>query len=414
MPEQEQAPTPQKSGKKSLFKAFWQIVMKLIIPALIIAAAIAYYQYQEATQPKARQGKRRELARLVTVETARKTNAQATIQAMGTVKAACETTLKPEVSGIVVDRDPAVVPGGIVAKDKVLYRIDRRNYEAVVKQRESDAARADQDLKLESGNQIVAKQEMAMLDDLKAPADQALILRQPQLAYAKAQLASARAALDKALLDVKRCTITAPFNGIITEKFVDKGTLVSPAAPLVTLMGTDEAWIEVLVQVDMLRWIQHPDGRGAAGSAVRIHQPFAWGESVFRTGRVIQLLPALERQGRMARLLVSLKDPFCLNDPGGDTPRLLMDDYVRVEIQGLPLADVIELKREHLRDGDRVWLMDKERKLAIQPVDILFRTQDKVYIQDGIKAGDRIITTDMPVAVAGMPLRLEEKQPVRP
>ena len=47
-----------------------------------------------------------------------------------------------------------------------------------------------------------------------------------------------KAALEKARLDVQRCTIRAPFNAVIKTKYADVGARVSPTAPL----GLPPSW----------------------------------------------------------------------------------------------------------------------------------------------------------------------------
>ena len=109
----------------------------------------------------------------------------------------------------------------------------------------------------------------------------------------------------------------------------------------------------------------------------------------------------------MAQLLVSVKDPLSLH---GDSslPKLLIGSYVRVDIEGIQLLDVFRIKREYLREGNSVWIMNDVNKLEIRPIEIVFRSNDVVYVENGLQEGQRLIITDISAPVEGMDLRLQK------
>jgi hypothetical protein len=103
-------------------------------------------------------------------------------------------------------------------------------------------------------------------------------------------------------------------------------------------------------------------------------------------------------------LLVCVRDPLSLNS--GDLPTLLIGSYVRVEISGKTIFSVIPLARDHLRNGDVVWIMNLENGLEIRPVEIVFRNKLTVYVRHGLEPGERIVVTDIEAPVENMPLCL--------
>ena len=54
MPQTEQAPTSSKAGRRTMAKAFWNILIKLIIPALIITLFLNRYFVQGLTMGSAK------------------------------------------------------------------------------------------------------------------------------------------------------------------------------------------------------------------------------------------------------------------------------------------------------------------------------------------------------------------------
>jgi len=116
----------------------------------------------------------------------------------------------------------------------------------------------------------------------------------------------------------------------------------------------------------------------------------------------------------MARVLVSVPDPLGLEDASGKTPPLLIGSYVRIEIEGTVLENVIALDRDHLRDGNRVWIMNGRDELEIRRVEVAYRGRERVLVADGLKAGEKVVTTDLTAPVAGMPLRTETAETPSP
>lgn len=64
---------------------------------------------------------------------------------------------------------------------------------------------------------------------------------------AKAQVQQAEAALELAKSYLKDCTIKSPISGIISERFADEGSLVSPAAPLVSIV--DISSVKIILHI---------------------------------------------------------------------------------------------------------------------------------------------------------------------
>lgn len=379
---------------------------KVIIAVLIVGGAMVIYRYQIKTSPRMGRKRPPRQARLVQVASLQRSDCTTTVTGDGVVMPARQVALRPQVTGQVVKLSDNVVPGGIVREGQNLLAIDRRDYETLVSQRQFDVARALRDLKVEKGNQAIAEQEYELLGEAVAEEDRELVLRQPQIVSAEAAYESAKAALEKARLDLSRCDITAPFNAIVQDKKIDLGATVSLNTDLVTLIGTDEAWIEVKVWVDQLKWLTIPRTANDSGSQVKIYNKLAWGADRFRTGRVVCLLGELEKLGRLARVLVSVDDPFCLKPENGGLPQLLMDSYISAEIGGRTLASVFEIDRSQIRENQTVWIMDNAGQLDIRPVQIVFSDADKAYVTAGLEESEQLIVTDIAAPVQGMPLRV--------
>jgi len=144
------------------------------------------------------------------------------------------------------------------------------------------------------------------------------------------------------------------------------------------------------------------------GSEARIFNESAWGEDAFRAGHVLRLLPSVDPDGRMAHLLISIRDPLGLDGEKGSTPSLLIESYVRTEIVGPSFPSLMVVPRDMVRDGDKVWVMDEEDTLEIRKVGIRYRGREDIVLESGLEEGERMVVTDLSAPVEGMPLREEE------
>lgn len=384
--------------------------LRRLMPVSVLLAGAVVAMLLMQTGPSAKREPPPRQARLVETQPVVFGTARTRIEAMGTVIPAESVTLQPQVSGEIIAVSDDLEPGGLLRAGDELLRIDPQDYELAVLQRESEVAQAESALRLELGQQAIAKREFELLNETMEEEDRDLVLRKPQLESVRAQLALARASLKKAKLDLQRTRVTAPFNAIVESRPVEVGSRVTMTNTLAMLAGTDTCWVEVSVPVKELQWISVPRGNEATGSRVRISNPAAWGEGVSREGRVIRLAGDLEKEGRMARLIVEADDPFALKPESSDRPIMLMDSYVSVEIEGRQLEDVAAIAREHLRDGDRLWIMGADDTLEIRKVDIAFRGHDRIFVTQGVEGGERLVVTDLAAPVAGMPLRMKGEE----
>jgi hypothetical protein len=185
------------------------------------------------------------------------------------------------------------------------------------------------------------------------------------------------------------------------------GSQVSAGDPLARLAGVDRYWIETTIPPDKLRWLTFADNGAQDGSRVSIRQRTAWNADQFRSGTLYRLIGELEGNTRLARALVAVDDPLARNTEDPDVPALMIGTYVECLIEGREIRDAFRLRREFVRNDDKVWLM-RGGVLAIQPVDVVFRDAEYAYIQDGIEAGDQVVITSLATVKEGVPLRLNQ------
>ena len=383
-------------------KRTWgQRLAATVIILVILAAGVGASRFLLKTRPKAQRKPPAKMQILVDTKIVGPTSTNVTVQAYGRVVPARKINIQARVAGTVEALHSDFVPGGILKAGEVLARLDDTDYRLDLARKQNILSQAEADLRLEEGNQTVARQEWELLNSKSGQIDDSsidLALRKPQLEKVKAAVDSAATDVERVKVDLARTVIKIPFNAIVQQKDIDIGSQVSTQSTIATLAGTDAFWIELSVPVDSLQWLRLPEN-GKAGSMVSVH---AEQDSLY-AGRIIKLLPAVDQDGLMARLLIEVDDPMGLKS--GNRP-LLLGSFVRAEITGRQLTDVFQLPRAALKDGDKVYTVNADTTLHIQPVDVLYKNNDSVFVADGLASGDRIIVTNVAAAMEGMPLLL--------
>lgn len=144
-----------------------------------------------------------------------------TAELPGRVVALLEAEVRPQVGGIIQQR--LFTEGGEVKAGQPLYQIDPASYRAARDSAEAALLRAQAAIPSAQAkadrNQALIKQNAISRQDYEESID--------SLAQARANVASAKAALETARIDLDRTTIRAPISGRIDRSTLTPGALVS-------------------------------------------------------------------------------------------------------------------------------------------------------------------------------------------
>ena len=379
----------------------------LLSSTLILVISVIVTVVIFMTEPEAkREGATKKTAMLVDVIPVQKGTYRPTLIATGTVQPSKDITLSPRVSGEIIRLSDLFTPGSFVEKGERLLQIDPSDYINTVKLRESDLKLAKADLKVEMGRQDVAKKDYELIGDELSPENRDLVLRQPQLESARANVESAEAALNQAQLNLERTSIRAPFDAHIISRNANVGSQVAPGDNLGRLVGMEEYWVIANIPVANLNWLSFEENKDESGSDVKIVNENIWPAGQYRKGKLFRLIGSLNDQTRLARVIVKVTDPLAYKMNRDTVPTLMIGTFVEAQILAEPITSVVKLDRAYLRKNETVWVM-KEGKLQIRRVNVLFEDSKYAYINDGIGDNDQVVTTNLSTVVEGSPLRVE-------
>lgn len=414
----------------------WTI--RFILGIAILAAAVLGLRWQLRTTRHAKQIKPKKDIIPVTVITTKVETRTTTVRATGQILPSRQLDLSPQIAGKIIEISPNLEPGGVFHRGEVLLRIEPDDFAAAVVQAEARLTEALTALRLEQGRGKVAQHEWEMLptdsrqDDVKND----LLLRRPQLQRSEAAVKAAKSSLAQAKRNLTRTTVRAPFDCVILKKSVELGQQISPQTRLLSLVGIRRWWVDARIPFEDLAWIQLPDSEGNGGATATITRS-CQGRILFRRhGRIVRLMRDLNPTGRLAQVLIEVKNPL-KNTPqppaAADKKQrkkknpqlpLMLHDYVDIAINGRILKKIIALPRPLVREGDLVWCASAENTLEIRRIFPVWRTRKQIWVQaaspadaqngKGILPGEKIITSMIPAALPGMLLQILGPQPPEP
>ncbi len=398
------------SNKKILMKTFLSFLV------LILAASVSFWFYTH--KPQTKKIKPQRPVPMVKTISVQASSESVVFEAAGLVIPARQVELQSEVEGRIIEQNPELVPGGIVAKNELLVQIDPLDYRLQVSEREAELATARYEVEVEEGRQIIAKEEWRLLEQ-ELSGDQVskhLALREPHLKNSHALFAAAESRLAAAKLAEKRTTIRAPFNGLVLNESVETGQFVGRQTAIASLVSTDKFWVQVSVPLSLLNRINFPDKDGSWGSTAQIVLDKGYGgKPTLCEGALFKLLPDIDPKSRMAGLLVEIRDPFNLKKQPNESNeeqkgKILLGSYVKVRVDAGVLNDVYVIPRAALRENDELWLLTEDGRLDIRKVKVLWRRIDEVLVTAEELLEAPIIISRLVSPVSGMRVRDDRRR----
>lgn len=326
------------------------------------------------------------------------------IHGEGTVQPLREISLVPQVGGKVIYVSPALVNGGQFREGESLLKIDPEDYELAVTLAKAKVKDSESSLKLAKEEAAAAKEEWRLLNEGTPKAERSpppLVAKEPQLEAAQAQLAADRADLKKAMLNLTRTELKAPFDGRVSSENVDVGQYVSPGQSLGTVYATEAAEIVVPLESEDLYWINVPGftNGGGPGSKALVQTRLA-GQLRTWKGSVVRAQGEIDERTRMINVIVRVESPYATRPP------LAVGLFVSVQIEGKVLQ-AAAIPRAAMHEKDTLWVVDDEGSLRFRHVDVAHIQGDSVIVTKGIANGDRIVLTPLRAVTDGMQVRAE-------
>jgi RND family efflux transporter MFP subunit len=325
-----------------------------LIAGIILALALGACTQETSTEPA--KNKRTRPAHLVEIHVIAQEQVSSAHQRTGSLRARRTVRIHSQEEGRVVAAP--LFEGDLANQGDTLIRLADDLLEAELDRADATTRQARVDLKRIQG---LIKKRAASADEL-----------------ARAQTALDVALADQKLLQTRLgyTRISAPFNGVVTERMVEPGDVVSKHSHLLTLADPGSLVTEIHVSELLLPHLKPGDP-----AVVQID---ALGSRQFE-GRILRIHPELDQLTRQGVVEVVL-DPVPEGARAGQFARVTLTT-AQVERLLVPFAAV---RRD--RQGEFVYLLQADSKTHRQPIRSGIRLGDRIEILEGLEPGQQVVS----------------------
>lgn len=453
------------------------IAVRIVIPLLILAAGIfGFMTLKELRKPPAR-SKPDAGEPLVEYVLAKKHTGALTLRVDGTVVPYREITLSAEVAGRIVSKgsesgsesESDVRAGHFVEEGQLLVAIDPKDYDLEVKrqtQLHAQAAASIDETQAEIDNSVIQvgllkqdherrEADLVKVKNLRAQgaatetdqdnaeqnhrtSQSALSKEENNRKLLEARLSRLESARDladtereKAQVDLERCTIIAPCDGLIVEDHVELDSFVQRGAMLMKFQDTRKTEVRTSLRIDDVYWLwQH---KSLEGSTSDQKLRSAWEIPEVPVRITYELNGATFKwDGRLARhegsgldagtrtvpcrvLVSNPKSASRLNVTDVATlppPALYRGMFVTVELLTTPQEDLIEVPERAIRPGSVVWKVEDNRLQRLE-VRVARVNDGRALIHASgseLSEDDFVVVSPLSTETSGMRVRIQSAE----
>jgi len=365
------------------------------------------------------------------------------ISSQGRVEPGRTIKFNPEISGRISSVASNLAEGLLVRKGQKLYQIDDRDYRTALIKADSDIAssqaaitnafaqissskarmaQAAVMLEKEEAEALAARKEWQLLGKTEPPPD--LLVRKPQIKEAEANLASAKAmveaaiigstsgiaalaaanaAKDQAALNVSRCVVNAPFDSRVDSVNVDIGSYVAPSITALVLQRIDQCEIKLPLSVREFDFLGVGDP-SVSGPMLR-----ALGDVTLSSGQHNWSGYLSRVNGDIDSLTQTISVVAKVNSPYEKDPvPLRFGLFVKAAIRGAPIKEVVQLPETALRGESDVYIYN-HGKLYSSKVEVIRREHEYIYVR-GLPDGEQVCITQLDSFKEKMPVILAHEE----
>ncbi|PZM08208.1 efflux RND transporter periplasmic adaptor subunit [Rhizobium tubonense] len=315
----------------------------------------------------------------VLVADAKTTDVPVYIDGVGSVKPLNTVTVRPQVSGKIVEVD--FEEGQDIKKGDVIVRIDDAVYKAALDQAIGKKA---QDQALLQNARLDLERYTRLVQSSSGTQQQADTARS-QVAQYTAAIQSDQAAIESAQATLDYTTIKAPIDGRTGIRNVDIGNIVSSSdtTGIVTLSQIKPISVVFSVPQQQLARVN----AASAGGLLSVEAISGDGQTVIDNGT----LAVVDNQVDPTTGTVKLKANFA-NDKLALWPGAFVNARLLVEtMKGVTVVPTAAVQRGP--SGTFVYLVQPNQTVTMKTVKVGLQDDVQAVVTEGVAAGDKVVTT---------------------
>ena len=357
-----------------MFRRAWGKSVQLTISATVLA--LSAFASVSCKKQQAQSFERPPAA--VTVAQAVAKDVPVYLDQVGKCVAREVVSVMPQISGKITELH--FTDGADVKKGELLFTIDPRPFEAQLHAAEADLGRARALLNLAT----TQWNRVETLIQTKAVSQEEYDTRKNAVQLAQEQVRQGTAAVEVARLNLDYCSIRSPIDGRAGHRLVDVGNVVKAnEAALLTVERMDPIYADFTIPQNELTAVQKNMREGALKVEVRLpdeaDKPIA--------GALTFLDNAVADATGTVKLRATVPNP---------DHRLWPGRFVRVRLllSTIPGAILVPAVAPQLSaKGPFVYVVKPDSTAEMRPVKTGQRQGDSIVIEEGVKAGEKIVVT---------------------
>jgi multidrug efflux system membrane fusion protein len=370
-------PGTRPAGKPARRSWWWRALWILILLAAAVELGLWFAGRQSGAPAAATRAQTAAASIQVGVATVTTGDVPVILDELGTVTPLATDTVKSQVSGHITDIK--FQEGQIVQKGDLLIVIDVRPFTIALESAQATLAH-DQALLANARVDLARFQKLMQQDSVAA---QTLDTQRFLVTQDEATVQLDQAAVDNAKLNLDYCHITAPITGRIGLRQVDLGNFVTAGSDaLVVIAQIQPITVVFALPEDNLPAVMKQLQAGAVLPATAYDRSMT---TKIATGQLL----TLDNQIDTTTGTVKLKAEFDNKDQG-----LFPNQFVNIRLLVSTLTGVPVVPRAAVLNGapgDYVYLVQPGDTVAIRPVKLGPADGERVSIESGLVAGDRVV-----------------------
>ncbi len=314
----------------------------------------------------------------VVVRTAQKANINVILDGLGTVTPLATVTVHPQVSGQLTEVN--YTEGQAVKAGDLLAVIDPRPFQAALQQAQGQLLQAQAQLK-EAQIDLERYVTLSAQDSIskqQVDAEQALVSQYEGMTKAD------QGAVENATLSLAYCHITAPFDGRVGLRLVDRGNYVTPgdASGLVILTQMRPITVIFSLAEDYIPALQK---RIKDGTAIPVDAYDRTGATKLASGK----LASIDNTVDPTTGTFKLRATFPNDDESLYPNQFVMARMLLTVDQGVTVIPTSAVERG--QQGTFVYVVGADNKVSAKAVVLGDAEGERVAVSSGLTLGDKVV-----------------------
>ena len=289
--------------------------------------------------------------------------------------------IRPQVSGYIIKQD--YTEGSFVRKGQVLFEIDPRPFQATLDRRNGELAQAEAQLR----KSVIDVERDTPLAEKKTVTKEKLDNEIQSKLAAEAAVASAKAEVEQAQLDLGWTKVTSLVDGVAGIAEVQMGNLVSASSHLTSVSQVDPIKVYFPISEQQYLRAKHLSSNGEPMQLFE-NAPeliLADGTVYPHKGKILMTDRQVDTNTGTIRLVAAFPNAGNILRPG-QFGRVRIETSMRKNALLVPQSAVSEVQ-----GGYQVAVVGSDGKASIRAVKMGEKTGKMWVVEQGLKPGDRVV-----------------------